>query len=47
MNIISKEIFISKDFSIKKINQFSLSITNSAVSGKGDVNKGVGIMFTR
>lgn len=43
MNIILKNSFMSKDFSIKKLNQFSLSLSNSSISGKSEINKGVGI----
>lgn len=43
MNIILKNSFMSKDFSIKKLNQFSLSFSSSFISGKSEINKGVGI----
>lgn len=34
---------MSKDFSIKKLNQFFLSVSNSPISGKSEINKGIGI----
>jgi len=43
MNIILKNSFMSKDFSIKKLNQFFLSVSNSPISGKSEINKGIGI----
>lgn len=43
MNIILKNSFMSKNFSIKNLNQFSLSLSNSSISGKCEINKGVGI----